>query len=323
MLNYIVRRLLWTIPTVIAITMLIFVVLRIIPGNIIVAMFGGGGGGGEGIQKVDPAVIAKIRSDLKLDRPLYEQYYHWLNGLAHGDMGESFFRGQKVSELIKNHGPVTLEIALISIVVSWIVGVPIGIISAIRQDTWADYLGRFFVVSFVAIPAFWFAGLIVLFLIVVFQWYPPLYYEHIWVDPVANIQKVFAPVIVIGVGMGAMIARMTRSSVLEVMREDYVRTARAKGLGPKLVMWRHVLKNAMLPVLTIAGLSLAFSLGGSVAVEYAFSINGLGMVMITALMDKDFATVQNLVLIYALVFVLINLFTDISYALLDPRIRYN
>ena len=323
MFNYIVRRLLWTIPTIIAITMLIFVILRIIPGNIIVAMFGGGGGGGEGIQKVDPAVIEKIRSDLKLDRPLYEQYYYWVSGLARGDMGESFFRGQKVSTLIKNHGPVTLEIALISIVVSWLVGVPIGILSAIKQDSWADYLGRFFVVLFVAVPAFWFAGLIVLGLIVAFQWYPPLYYEHIWVDPVANIQKVFAPVIVIGIGMGAMIARMTRSSILEVMREDYVRTARAKGVGPKLVMWRHVLKNAMLPVLTIAGLSLAFSLGGSVAVEYAFSINGLGMVMITALMDKDFATVQNLVLIYALVFVLINLLTDLSYALLDPRIRYD
>lgn len=323
MSKYILRRLIMTIPTLVVISMIIFVVLRVIPGNIVATMFGGaGGGGGEGVQMVDPAAIEKLMADLRLDRPLYEQYFYWASGIVTGDLGDSFFRGQKVSEMLKNHGPVTLQISIMAIVISWIVGLPIGILSAARQDSIMDYSTRLFVVLFLAIPSFWLAALIVLFGVMIFEYYPPLFYSHIWDDPGANLAKTTAPAIVIGLGMAAMIARMARSSILEVLREDYVRTAMAKGLASRVVMWRHVIKNALLPVITIAGIMMGFTLGGSVAVEYAFAINGLGVTMLTAIIDKDFNVVQNLVMIYAAAFVIINLLIDLSYAWADPRIRY-
>ena len=239
-----------------------------------------------------------------------------------GDLGDSFFRGQQVSEMLRNHGPVTLQISIMAILISWVVGLPIGILSAARQDSWMDYSTRLFVVLFLAIPSFWLAALIVLFGVLIFEYYPPLFYSHIWDDPGGNLAKTTAPAIVIGLGMAAMIARMARSSILEVLREDYVRTAMAKGLASRVVMWRHVIKNALLPVITIAGIMMGFTLGGSVAVEYAFAINGLGVTMLTAIIDKDFNVVQNLVMIYASAFVLINLLIDLSYAWADPRIRY-
>jgi peptide/nickel transport system permease protein len=319
--KYILRRLLMTIPTIIIITVIIFVVLRIIPGSIVATMFGGTGGG-EGMQMVDPAAIEKLMSDLKLDQPLYVQYSHWIKGLVTGDMGNSFFRGQRVSEIIFRQGPVTLQIAIMAIALSWIIGLPVGILSASKQDSFADYSSRIFVVLFLAIPSFWLASLIVLATVSIFEWYPPLFYVHIWDDPIGNLSKTIAPAIVLGLGMAAMIARMSRSTILEVLREDYVRTATAKGLSSRVIMWRHVIKNALLPVITISGIMMGFTLGGSVAVELAFSINGLGLTMLTAIVDKDFNVVQNLVLIYAVAFVFINLLIDLSYAWADPRIHY-
>ena len=310
-----------TIPTLLVITIIIFVVLRVIPGNIVATMFGGTGGG-EGMQMVDPAVIEKLMSDLKLDQPLYVQYAAWMKGLLTGDLGNSFFRGQRVSEIIIRQGPVTLQISIMAIALSWIVGLPIGILSASKQDSIADYTSRIFVVLFLAIPSFWLASLIVLMTVSVFEWYPPLFYVHIWDDPIGNLSKTVAPAIVIGLGMAAIIARMSRSTILEVLREDYVRTAMAKGLAGRAVMWRHVIKNALLPVITISGIMMGFTLGGSVAVELAFSINGLGQTMLTAIIDKDFNVVQNLVLLYAVAFVFINLMIDLSYAWADPRIHY-
>lgn len=321
MAKYIVRRLIMTIPTLLVITIIIFVVLRVIPGNIVATMFGGTGGG-EGMQMVDPAVIEKLMSDLKLDQPLYVQYAAWMKGLLTGDLGNSFFRGQRVSEIIIRQGPVTLQISIMAIALSWIVGLPIGILSASKQDSIADYTSRIFVVLFLAIPSFWLASLIVLMTVSVFEWYPPLFYVHIWDDPIGNLSKTVAPAIVIGLGMAAIIARMSRSTILEVLREDYVRTAMAKGLAGRVVMWRHVIKNALLPVITISGIMMGFTLGGSVAVELAFSINGLGQTMLTAIIDKDFNVVQNLVLLYAVAFVFINLLIDLSYAWADPRIHY-
>jgi peptide/nickel transport system permease protein len=321
MAKYIFRRLLMTVPTIIIITVIIFVVLRIIPGNIVATMFGGTGGG-EGMQMVDPAAIEKLMSDLKLDQPLYVQYSHWIKGLLTGDMGNSFFRGQKVSEIIFRQGPVTLQIAIMAIALSWIIGLPVGILSASKQDSFADYASRIFVVLFLAIPSFWLASLIVLATVSIFEWYPPLFYVHIWDNPIGNLSKTIAPAIVLGLGMAAMIARMSRSTILEVLREDYIRTAMAKGLSSRLIMWRHVIKNALLPVITISGIMMGFTLGGSVAVELAFSINGLGLTMLTAIVDKDFNVVQNLVLIYAVAFVFINLLIDLSYAWADPRIHY-
>lgn len=269
MAKYIFRRLLMTVPTIIIITVIIFVVLRIIPGNIVATMFGGTGGG-EGMQMVDPAAIEKLMSDLKLDQPLYVQYSHWIKGLLTGDMGNSFFRGQKVSEIIFRQGPVTLQIAIMAIALSWIIGLPVGILSASKQDSFADYASRIFVVLFLAIPSFWLASLIVLATVSIFEWYPPLFYVHIWDNPIGNLSKTIAPAIVLGLGMAAMIARMSRSTILEVLREDYIRTAMAKGLSSRLIMWRHVIKNALLPVITISGIMMGFTLGGSVAVELAF-----------------------------------------------------
>jgi len=274
------------------------------------------------MQMVDPAAIEKLMSDLKLDQPLYVQYSHWIKGLLTGDMGNSFFRGQKVSEIIFRQGPVTLQIAIMAIALSWIIGLPVGILSASKQDSFADYASRIFVVLFLAIPSFWLASLIVLATVSIFEWYPPLFYVHIWDNPIGNLSKTIAPAIVLGLGMAAMIARMSRSTILEVLREDYIRTAMAKGLSSRLIMWRHVIKNALLPVITISGIMMGFTLGGSVAVELAFSINGLGLTMLTAIVDKDFNVVQNLVLIYAVAFVFINLLIDLSYAWADPRIHY-
>ena len=316
MQGYILRRLLYAIPTVIGVSIIIFMAMRVVPGDPVVVMFGD-----------EPELIraedrAKIEADLGLSDPLVVQYGNWMKDIGTGKLGVSFWRGDTVADLIKRRGPLTVEIAVLAIILAWVIGVPVGILSALHQNSVADYLARFFTVLFLAIPSFWLASLAVLVLVLVWGWGAPLGVIDVWDDPIQNLQIVLRPAIVLGLAVSAYIARMTRSSLLEVIREDYIRTARAKGLRERMVVWRHALRNTMLPVITLSGVLFGFMLGGSVVLEQAFNVPGLGRAMVEAFVDVDYIVIQNLVLLYGVVFVVINLLIDISYAWLDPRIRY-
>ena len=316
MQGYILRRLLYAIPTVIGVSIIIFMAMRVVPGDPVVVMFGD-----------EPELIraedrAKIEADLGLSDPLMVQYGNWMKDIGTGKLGVSFWRGDTVADLIKRRGPLTIEIAVMAIILAWVIGVPVGILSALHQNSVADYLARFFTVLFLAIPSFWLASLAVLVLVLVWGWGAPLGVIDVWDDPIQNLQIVLRPAIVLGLAVSAYIARMTRSSLLEVIREDYIRTARAKGLRERMVVWRHALRNTMLPVITLSGVLFGFMLGGSVVLEQAFNVPGLGRAMVEAFVDVDYIVIQNLVLLYGVVFVVINLLIDISYAWLDPRIRY-
>jgi peptide/nickel transport system permease protein len=292
-------------------------VLRILPGDPLVAMFGI-----EGAAKLAPGDRARIIQDLGLSDPLPVQYARWMRDIVTGSLGKSFFRGDKVSELILHRGPLSAEIGLLSVLISWLIGLPIGIVSAIRPNSLPDNVARSVSILFLAIPGFWLGMLIVLAALFWFNYKAPLLVIHLWEDPWANFQLVIGPAIVLGLGQGAYIARMSRSCLLENIREDYVRTARAKGLKEALVIVHHALPNALLPVITLSGILMGFVLGGSVAVEQAFGVPGLGRALVTAVVERDIIVVQNLVLLYATIFVFVNIAIDLSYAWLDPRIRY-
>jgi peptide/nickel transport system permease protein len=315
--QYLLRRVIFGVSTLIGVSLIIFVVLRILPGDPLVAMFGL-----EGFAKLAPADRARIMEDLGLSDPLPVQYVRWMRDIASGSLGRSFFRGDKVSELILHRGPLSAQIGILSVIISWLVGLPVGIISAFRPNSWPDNVARSLSVMFLAIPGFWLGMLIVLAALFWFNYKAPLVVVHVWQDPWANLQLVIGPAIVLGLGQGAYIARMSRSCLLEVILEDYVRTARAKGLQEAFVVMRHALPNALLPVVTLSGILMGFVLGGSVAVEQAFGVPGLGRALVTAVIERDTIVVQNLVLLYAVIFVVINVAVDLSYGWLDPRIRY-
>jgi len=299
------------------VSLIVFVVLRILPGDPLVALLGV-----EGHAKMTPADRAVIMKDLGFSDPLPVQYARWLRDIASGQLGKSFFRGDTVRDLILHRGPLSAEIAVLALVISWLVGLPIGILSAIRPNGWADTIARSLSILFIAVPGFWLGLLMVLALLFWFGYKAPILVIHIWEDPWQNFQLIIGPALVLGLAQGAYIARMSRSCLLEVIREDYVRTARAKGAVERAVVLRHALPNALLPVITISGVLLGFVLGGSVAVEQAFGVPGLGRSLVTAIVERDIIVVQNLVLLYALIFVAVNVLVDLSYAWLDPRIRY-
>jgi len=250
------------------------------------------------------------------------QYLAWVKDILRGNFGRSFFRSESVGDMILRRGPLTAEIALISVVLSWLVGIPVAIVSALKPNTVVDSAARFVSILFLAVPGFWVGMLIVLGLLFWFGYRAPMTGASLFVDPVANLQLVIGPAIVLGLGQAAYIARMGRSSLLEVIREDYVRTARAKGLNNRLVIAMHALPNALLPVITLSGVLLGLVLAGSIPVERAFATPGLGFAMFTAVSERDVFVMQNLVFLYAVVFVLLNIVVDVTIALLDPRIRY-
>jgi peptide/nickel transport system permease protein len=317
MRKYLVRRMLFALGTLVGVSLIIFIVLRILPGDPLVAILGV-----EGIAKMTPADRVRIMHDLGLSDPLPVQYLHWLHDIVTGKLGKSFFRGDTVAELILHRGPISAEIGILALIVSWLVGLPVGIVSAIKPNSVADNIARSAAILFIAIPGFWLSMLIVLALLFWFGYKAPIIIVHFWESPWQNLQIVIGPAIVLGLAQGAYIARMSRSCLLEVIGEDYVRTARAKGAQERNVVLGHALPNALLPVITISGVLLGFVLGGSVAVEQAFGVPGLGRSLVTALIERDIIVVQNLVLLYAVIFVLVNFLVDLSYAWLDPRIRY-
>jgi peptide/nickel transport system permease protein len=317
MRKYLIRRALFGLGTLIGVSMIIFVVLRVLPGDPLVAILGV-----EGHARMLPADRERIMADLGLSDPLPVQYLRWMRDIATGQLGKSFFRGDTVRDLILHRGPLSAEIAILALIVSWLVGLPAGIVSAIRPNGWLDAAARVLSIFFIAVPGFWLGLLIVLALLFWFGYKAPIIIVHIWQNPWQNLQQVIGPAVVLGLAQGAYISRMSRSCLLEVIREDYVRTARAKGADERAIVLRHALPNALLPVITISGVLLGFVLGGSVAVEQAFGVPGLGRALVTAIIERDIIVVQNLVLLYAGIFVFVNVLVDLSYAWLDPRIRY-
>jgi peptide/nickel transport system permease protein len=315
--KYLLRRAFFALGTLIGVSLIIFVVLRILPGDPLVAILGV-----EGHAKMAPADRVVLMRDLGLSDSLPVQYVRWMRDIATGELGKSFFRGDTVRDLILHRGPLSAEIAILALIISWLVGLPVGILSAIRPNGWGDAVVRSLSVLFIAVPGFWLGLLIVLALLFWFGYKAPIIIVQIWENPWQNFQLIIGPAVVLGLAQGAYIARMARSCLLEVIREDYVRTARAKGTMERSVVMRHALPNALLPVITISGVLLGFVLGGSVAVEQAFGVPGLGRALVVAIVERDIIVVQNLVLLYAGIFVLVNVLVDMSYAWLDPRIRY-
>jgi peptide/nickel transport system permease protein len=316
--KYLARRALYAAITLFGVSVSIFVIMRVLPGDPLVAILGV-----EGHARMTPADRVRIMADLGLSAPLPVQYVNWLRDIATGQLGKSFFRGDTVADQILHRGPISAEIAILSLIVSWVVGLPVGILSAFKPNSIPDGVARALSVLFIAIPGFWLGMLIVLALLFWFGYKSPLVIVHFWQDPWQNLQIVVGPGVVLGLAQGAYIARMSRSCLLEVISEDFVRTARAKGLKEGFVVMRHALPNALLPVITISGVLLGFVLGGSVAVEQAFGVPGLGRAMVGAVIERDIIVVQNLVLLYAVIFVAVNVLVDLSYAWLDPRIRYS
>ena len=311
------RRVLASIPALFGVTVIIFLAMRVLPGDPLAMITGEGA---SYILKEEDLQAA--RASLGLDRPLHEQYLSWMADVARGELGKSFWRKEPIRDIILRRAPISGQIALMAIVISWLVGIPVGIVSAIWRNSIPDYVTRVFVIFFVAVPAFWVALVVVLVGVLLFTWRPPISIVYFWDDPLTNLQITLGPAFVLGIGVAAITARMTRSATLEVLHEDYVRTARAKGLRETLVVWRHVLRNALLPVVTVSGLALGGLLGGSVAVERAFLVPGLGTALVFAVGERDWMMIQNLVLLYGVVFAVVNLLIDMTYCLLDPRIRY-
>lgn len=317
MYSYIARRLVFGALTVIGVSIMVFVVMRILPGDPLVAIFGP-----EGMTKLTDEQRANYMKELGLSDPLWVQYFAWVKDILAGNFGRSFFRSESVADMILRRGPLTAEIALLSVILSWVVGIPVALVSALRPNTVADSAVRFVSILFLAVPGFWVGMLIVLGLLFWFGYRAPMAGASLFTDPIANLQLIIGPAIVLGLGQAAYIARMGRSSLLEVIREDYVRTARAKGLNNRLVIALHALPNALLPVITLSGVLLGLVLAGSIPVERAFGTPGLGYSMFIAVSERDVFVMQNLVFLYAVVFVLLNIVVDVTIALLDPRIRY-
>jgi len=318
MRQYFLRRLALAVPTIFGVTVLIFFVMRILPGDPLSVIVSEDAG----TYVLTVEELAAVRADLGLDKALYLQYLDWMIAIGKGDLGHSFWSAKPISHLIKRRGPITAQIAIMSVAISWLVGLPIGILGAVRRNSWWDHITRFFVTLFMAIPAFWLGLSAVLVCVLVWMWRPPLSIYYLWSDPWLNLQITLGPAIVMGLGLGASIARMARSSILETYREDYVRTARAKGLKEGPIIWRHVIRNALLPVITVSGLQMASLLGGSVAVERAFAVPGLGLSLVQAITERDWMVIQNLVLMFGVTFVFVNLLVDLFYGWIDPRIRY-
>ena len=316
--TYLLRRVLASIPTLIGVTVLIFIAMRVIPGDPI-AMITSEGGMNYALSDEE---INAVRASLGLDRPYHEQYLAWMGDVFRGELGRSFWRQEPIRDQILRRAPITIQISIMAIGLSLMIGLPIGMLSAIKRNTWPDYVSRIFVIFFVAVPAFWVALLMVLAGVLLFNWRSSLTIVYFWEDPRRNLEMTIGPAIVLGLGVAALTGRMARSATLEVLNEDYVRTARAKGLYERLVVGRHVLRNALLPVITISGLAMGALLGGSVAVERAFGVPGLGGLLVMGFGERDWMLIQNLVLIYGVVFTLINLLIDLLYGFLDPRIGY-
>ena len=317
---YIIRRLLLACLTVAMVSTLIFAILRIAPGDVALMVYTQGD---ESIQEIDPVALQAIREQLGLDVPLFQQYTTWVTNMLMLDWGESYFHGGKVFDDWKRKLPITLQLAFMTITISTIIAIPIGIVMALRQDTWVDYLLRIISLGGISIPSFWFATMILVVGLYFFSWSPRLDYISFPENPIENIKMFILPAVTLGWVTSATKSRMMRSSMLEVLRQDYIRTAHAKGLRYYVVVVRHALKNALLPVITIIGISFALIAGGSVIIETIFQLPGIGRFLVEAMNQRDYNIVQALVAFFSVWIIFANLLVDLTYGVVDPRVRYD
>ena len=312
------HRLLLVLPTLIGATLLVFLLMRVLPGDVAYTLLAGD----EGAAQVDPDSLALLRHQLGTDRPLHVQYLDWLSGIPRGDLGTSMWNRLPVAGEIARRLPLTIEVALLSVLLGFGAGLPLGIVSALRRNTLTDSIARFTSVLFLAIPSFWLGMLILMFTVHFYNWMPPLGYFLPWKQPGANLTQILFPSLVIGSHIMAIVTRMTRSTMLEVLQEDYIRMARAKGFSERQVVMRHAMKNSMIPVITIVSLSFGSLLGGTIIMERVFSVPGIGSYLIESITVRDYTATQALVLLFGGSFILINLLVDIAYGWLDPRISH-
>jgi peptide/nickel transport system permease protein len=316
MARYIVKRLLLMIPTLLGVAVLIFFLMRVVPGDIVEMRFAGESAFA---QKEN---LDKERARLGLDQPLWRQFLTWMVGIVRLDFGTSMWTGSPIIEEIKLRAALSFQLAVMATVIAVVLAIPLGVIAALKQDTWVDYGVRIFSIAGLATPSFWLGIVFILMLLIVFKWLPPMVYTPFWIDPWQNMLQLIWPALAVGYRYSAVATRMTRSAMLEVLREDYIRTARAKGLWQKLILSRHALKNAVLPVLTVIALEFAFLMGGLVVTEQVFNLNGLGMLFVESVARRDYTLTQALVMLVAFVFIFVNFAVDLMYAWLDPRIRF-
>jgi peptide/nickel transport system permease protein len=322
MYQYVAKRVLLVFPTLIGAAALVFILMRLIPGDICVVRLGSGGG------TFDPHAVDICHAELGLNRPMIIQFLDFVWGFFHFDFGTSMWSGKPVSLEIITRLPISLEIALLATVIAILIAVPLGTISALKQNTWIDVVVRTLAIGGIATPSFWLGILSILLVLDVSNaitgtpWMPPIEYVPLWKDPIRNLEMAVLPAVTVGYRYAAVSMRMTRSAMLEVLREDYIRTARAKGLVEKLVINRHALKNALLPVVTVIGIEFAFLIGGLVVTEQVFNLNGIGRLFVQAVQNQDYTLTQALVMLTVAIFVFSNLIVDLTYAWLDPRIRF-
>jgi len=322
MYNYILKRILLMIPTLLGAAVLVFFLLRLIPGDVCELRLAGTG------LYADQETIDICRDNLGLNDPVIFQFFNFLWGIVTFDLGESMWTGKPITYEIALRFQLSLQVALMATITSIFISIPLGTISAIKQDTWIDYVVRTVSIAGIAIPSFWLGIIIVLGILILTQswfgepWMPPIDYVPIWEDPWRNLSQLIWPALATGYRYSAVATRMTRSAMLEVLREDYIRTARAKGLLEKIIINRHALKNSLLPVVTVIGIEFAFLMGGLVVTEQVFNLNGLGKLFVESVINSDYSMTQALVMVVVIIFVFTNFVVDILYAWLDPRIRY-
>ena len=317
MLRYTINRILFMIPTLLGVAVLVFFMLRVVPGDVVEVKLRGDGG------TVSQETIDMERRRLGLDKPLVYQFGDWMIGLAKLDLGKSMWTERPVIDEIAIRLELSLEVAILATIFATLISIPLGTMAALFRGTWVDYLVRIITIGGLSIPSFWFGMLIILSLLSFFNWLPPITFTPIYVDPVANLSQLIWPAMAVGYRYCAVTARMIRSSLLEVMSEDYIRTARAKGVFEKLVVSRHALRNALLPAITVMGLEFAFLIGGLVVTEQVFNLNGIGQLFVQSVARNDFMLIQGMVMMIAAFYVLVNLVVDLLYAVFDPRIRYS
>jgi peptide/nickel transport system permease protein len=317
MLRYTLSRILMMIPTLLGVAVLVFFMLRVIPGDVVEVKLRGDGG------NVSQATLDMERHRLGLDKPLLYQFKDWMVGLATLDLGTSMWTDRPVVEEIGTRLELSLQVAIMASIFAVLLAIPLGTTAALMRGTWVDYAVRIITIGGLSIPSFWFGMLIMITLLYLFNWLPPITFTPIYVDPLANLAQLVWPALAVGYRYCAVVARMIRSSLLEVLNEDYIRTARAKGVYEKLVISRHALRNALLPAITVIGIEFAFLIGGLVVTEQVFNLNGIGMLFVQSVSRNDFTLIQGMVMLIAAFYVAINLVVDLLYAVFDPRIRYN
>jgi peptide/nickel transport system permease protein len=312
--RYLIRRLLLLIPTLLGVTLVVFVLVRLLPGDAVTLQLQD--------AKSTAADEAALRSQLGLDRPIVAQYFDWLGSLLHGDLGHSFRSHQPITTELASRIPVTFELGVLALVIGAIIATIIGIIAAVRQDSWIDYVGRSTAIGLIAIPGFWLGTLVVTLPSVWWHWTPPLQYTDFTTDPLKNLSIMIVPAIILGLGLSGGLMRLIRTQMLEVLHQDFIRTATAKGLTENATIRRHALKNAFIPALTVLGLQVALLVSGTVVLENIFVLPGMGRYLLQAVQNRDYPAIQGLNLLFAAVIIITNLVVDLMYGWLDPRVRY-